>query len=82
MEVPGNLGYGILGDKSIELVRSPLNFIAQRRTTYGDVFQARILNKPHIFITSNKAVADLLQGENLGQPRFFILWFLYIQPRE
>ncbi len=62
MQVPGSLGYGILGDKSIELVRSPLDFIAQRRRTYGAVFQARILNKQHIFLTSNEAVEELLIG--------------------
>jgi len=56
------MGFGILGDKSIELVRSPLDFIALKKKTYGDVFQTRILNKQHIFMTSNKAVQDLLIG--------------------
>ena len=60
MDVPGNLGYSFFGDKSLGFVRSPLDFIARRRETYGDVFKARILNTPHIFLTSSKAVHELL----------------------
>lgn len=60
MDVPGYLGYPILGDKSLEFVRSPRDYINQQRKTYGDVFKGRVLNKPHVFITSNKAVEDFL----------------------
>lgn len=63
MDVPGYLGYSILGDKSLDFVRNPREYINQQRKAYGDVFKGRILNKPHVFITSNKAVEDLLISE-------------------
>lgn len=63
MEVPGYLGYSLLGDKSLEFARSPRDYINQQRKTHGDVFKGRIMNKPHIFITSNSAVEDFLTSE-------------------
>jgi len=60
MEVPGNLGYSILGDKSLEFVRHPREYVKQKIKDHGDVFKTRILNKPHVFLTSNSAVQDLL----------------------
>ena len=62
MEVPGRLGYSILGDESIEFVRTPRDFIEKRRKSHGDIFQGRLLNKPHIILTSNAAVQELLRG--------------------
>lgn len=63
MEVPGHLGYAILGDKSLEFIRSPRDYISHQRKTHGDVFKGRILNKAHVFITSNRAVEDFLTSE-------------------
>lgn len=63
MEVPGYLGYSILGDKSLEFVRSPREYIKQQIHLHGDVFKGRILNKPQVFVTSNSAVEELLVGE-------------------
>lgn len=63
MEVPGHLGYSILGDKSLEFVRSPREYIKHQRKIHGDVFKGRILNKPHVFLTSNMAVEDLLNSK-------------------
>jgi hypothetical protein len=60
MEVPGSLGYSILGDKSLEFARSPREYIKRQIKNHGDVFKGRILNKPQVFITSNNAVEDLL----------------------
>ena len=60
MEVPGNLGYTVLGDKSLEFVRSPREYVARQMRQHGDVFKGRILNRPHVFLTSNAAVHDLL----------------------
>ena len=60
MEVPGSLGYSILGDRSLEFVRSPREYLKRQVKNHGDVFKGRILNKPHVFMTSNSAVEDLL----------------------
>ena len=62
MEVPGYVGYPLLGDKSLEFVRSPRDYIERQRKTHGDVFKGRVLNKPHVFITSNRAVEDFLES--------------------
>ena len=65
MDVPGHLGYGILGDRSLEFVRSPRDYIQRQRKTHGDIFKGRILNKPHVFLTSNRAVEDFLTSNGL-----------------
>ena len=62
MDLPGKLGYSLVGDESIEFVRSPRNFIDKRRKSYGSVFQGRVINKPHVFLTSNSSVQELLKG--------------------
>ena len=63
MEVPGYVGYPFFGDKSLEFVRSPRDYIEHQRKTHGDVFKGRVLNKPHVFITSNRAVEDFLESK-------------------
>lgn len=65
MDVPGYLGYSIIGDKSLEFVRSPREYIKQQRKNHGDVFKGRILNKPHVFLTSSRAVEDFLTSETV-----------------
>lgn len=60
MEVPGSLGYSILGDRSLEFVKSPREYLRRQVKSYGDVFKGRILNKAHVFVTSNGAVEDFL----------------------
>ena len=62
MELPGKLGYSFVGDESIEFVRSPRSFIEKRRKNHGSVFQGRVINKPHVFLTSNSSVQELLKG--------------------
>ena len=64
MQVPGRIGYSLLGDESIEFARTPREYVEKRRMSYGDVFIGRILNKPTVFFTSNSAVQDLLKGMN------------------
>ena len=71
MDVPGNVGYSLVGDESLEFVRSPRDYIKKRQQLHGAIFQARLLNKPHILLTSNAAVQELLTGrlcvhESLG----------------
>jgi len=62
MQVPGRAGYSIIGDESIEFYRTPRDFLDKRRRNYGNVFLGRILNKPTVFMTSNRAVQELLHG--------------------
>ena len=62
MELPGRIGYSIIGDDSIEFVKSPRDFVEKRRKSHGSVFQGRVINKPHVFLTSNGAVQELLKG--------------------
>ena len=62
MQVPGRVGYSIIGDESIEFVRTPRDYIDKRRKSYGRVFIGRVLNRPTVFLTSNEAVLDLLKG--------------------
>lgn len=64
MEVPGSLGYGILGDKSLEFVKSPREYLQRQIKNHGDVFKGRILNKAQVFVTSNSAVEDLLLNKS------------------
>lgn len=64
MMVPGRAGYSLVGDESIEFVRTPRDYVEKRRANYGDVFLGRVLNKPTVFLTSNKAVHSLLSGNH------------------
>ena len=63
MELPGRIGYGFLGDESIQFVRQPLAYLDSHRQQYGDVFVGRVLNKPTVFVTSSKTVKELLNGD-------------------
>lgn len=65
MDLPGKLGYSIIGDESIQFVRTPREFIEKKCKDYGSVFQSRVLNKPHVFLTSNSAVQELLKGKSI-----------------
>ena len=65
--VPGSIGWLGLGDKTIEFAYSPLEFIKKRmREHRSPIFKVRVLNKPTIFLTSNNAVKELLQGKYLS----------------
>lgn len=61
MQVPGHAGYSIIGDESIEFIRTPRDYIEKRRKTHGEVFLGRVLNRPTVFLTSNSAVQELLK---------------------
>ncbi|XP_066925166.1 uncharacterized protein [Clytia hemisphaerica] len=61
MEVPGELGWRFSGDKSLEIGRSPVNFVQSRIDKYNSkIFSARIMNQPHIFVTSNQGIKEIL----------------------
>lgn len=61
--VPGSIGWVGFGDKTFEFAYSPIEFVKKRvREHRSPVFKVRVLNKPTIFLTSNNAVKELLQG--------------------
>ena len=62
-EVPGSVGWIGLSDKTFEFAYSPLEFIRNKiKEHQSPVFKVRVLNKPTIFLTSNNAVKELLEG--------------------
>ena len=64
MEVPGSVGWSISGDKTYEFARSPLEFVQNRILKHDSkIFIARVLNKPHIFVTSNLGIKEMLVGK-------------------
>ena len=64
MDVPGSVGWSISGDKTYEFARKPLDFIQNRILKYNSkVFSARVLNKAHIFVTSNLGIKEMLVGK-------------------
>lgn len=73
MELPGRTGWNLLGDKTIEFARFPLDFINDRIKKYSSrLFLSRVLNKPTVFVTSNQGVKEMLYG------RFrFVFYFLF-----
>ncbi len=79
MMVPGRAGYSVIGDESIEFVRTPQDYVERRRASYGDVFLGRVLNRPTVFLTSNKAVQDLLNGKLLVGTQCVAVWRLRCQ---
>lgn len=63
MEVPGQVGWSISGDKTVEFARFPLDFVENRIKKYNSkIFVSRVLNKPHIFITSSNGIKEMLLG--------------------
>ncbi|XP_069781507.1 uncharacterized protein [Narcine bancroftii] len=62
--IPGSSGYALIGDKSLDFYKDPMHFCNSRIHTYGSrIFQARLLNKPTIFVCSVKGMKELLCGE-------------------
>lgn len=65
MEVPGpgRSRWSLWSDESIEFVRKPREYLRSRVETYGHTFSGRIVNRPVMFLTSNKGVEELLKGK-------------------
>ncbi|XP_036070395.1 cytochrome P450 26A1 isoform X2 [Oryzias melastigma] len=63
-KLPGSAGVSLLGDKSLEFYRDPVNFCRQRILKHrGRVFQSRLLNRPTVFVCSVRGMRELLGGE-------------------
>ncbi|KAF6725915.1 putative cytochrome P450 120 [Oryzias melastigma] len=60
-KLPGSAGVSLLGDKSLEFYRDPVNFCRQRILKHrGRVFQSRLLNRPTVFVCSVRGMRELL----------------------
>ncbi|TMS07979.1 Cytochrome P450 3A4 [Larimichthys crocea] len=60
-KLPGNAGVSVIGDKSLEFYRDPLDFCRQRIEKHRSrVFQCRLLNRPTVFICSVQGMRELL----------------------
>lgn len=57
---PGAARFGLFSDESISFAKDPFGFVAQKRRRYGDIFQARILGRPTVFVTSNDGVREMM----------------------
>ena len=62
MDLPGSIGYSLIGDSSIEFVRDPNKYVQKKRDRYGDIFRGRIINKPMVFATNSVASCEMLRG--------------------
>ena len=64
MDVPGKIGWPLVGDKSVEFYRDPLQFLEKNVTqNKSPIFKTRFLNKPTVFVCSNQGVRDVLSCE-------------------
>ena len=65
MEVPGpaRSRWSFWRDESLEFVRKPREYLQGRIETYGRTFSGRIVNRPVVFLTSNRGVQELLNGK-------------------
>ena len=65
MEVPGaaRSRWSLWGDESLTFVRKPQEYLQSKVETYGHTFSGRIVNRPVVFLTSNKGVHELLNSK-------------------
>ncbi|CAL1542864.1 unnamed protein product [Lymnaea stagnalis] len=65
MDVPGHVGWPIIGDKSLKFYRDPHRFLDENiNQERSPLFAIRFLNRPTIFVCSNKGVQDVLNDED------------------
>ncbi|XP_041368097.1 putative cytochrome P450 120 [Gigantopelta aegis] len=61
-DIPGRVGWPLLGDKSLEFAKDPIKFFQKyKEETNSVIFATRFLNKPTVFVGSNAGVAQILQ---------------------
>uniref|UniRef100_UPI00398EDD5A uncharacterized protein isoform X1 n=1 Tax=Pristiophorus japonicus TaxID=55135 RepID=UPI00398EDD5A len=61
IEIPGSSGYALMSDRSLDFYKDPMHFCNSRIQSNGSrIFQARLLNKPTIFVCSVKGMNELL----------------------
>ncbi|XP_051876663.1 uncharacterized protein LOC127572970 isoform X1 [Pristis pectinata] len=60
-KIPGSSGYALIGDKSYDFYKDPVHFCNSRIDSFGSrIFQARLLNKPTVFVCSVKGMKEML----------------------
>lgn len=80
MEIPGQTGWSVTGDKTVEFAKTPLDFVENRMKKYQSrVFLSRVLNKPHIFVTSNKGVKEILIGKEIQSCENFCIVKVFVK---
>ena len=61
--VPGSAGLPLVSDKSYDFYKDPIKFLQKHMgSTKSRVFLTRFLNKPTVFVCSNKVLHKLLNG--------------------
>ncbi|XP_076461877.1 putative cytochrome P450 120 [Babylonia areolata] len=64
-QLPGSVGWPLVGDKSIDFYKDPVNFLRKNiEDSQSRVFASRFLNKPTAFVCSNAGVRDILADRN------------------
>lgn len=62
-KVPGSPGVPFVGDKSLSFYKDPIGFVQRNIDKHqSPIFQCRFLNQPTVFVCSNAAVQQVLQG--------------------
>ncbi|XP_059893994.1 putative cytochrome P450 120 [Gadus macrocephalus] len=64
-ELPGNAGYPVLGDRSLEFYKDPVGFCDHRLEKHNSrVFQSRLLNKPTVLVCSVRGMREVLHEKS------------------
>lgn len=62
--IPGSAGLPLLGDRSYDFYKDPLNFMEKNMTFYKSRdFTSRFLNKATVFVGNSKTLSSLLKDE-------------------
>lgn len=70
--LPGSVGWPITGDRTIEFARNPVEFVhGYVKKCSSRVFQTRLLNKPHAFVTTSQGVKEILEGTVQHKKAYF-----------
>lgn len=62
LKLPGHIGVGLLGDKSMGFWTDPESFVRSNTEEYGPIWKSRVLTKPSVFVCGHKLVTELLTG--------------------
>lgn len=63
--VPGSAGLPLVSDKSYDFYKDPIRFQNKHmEMNKSRVFLSRFLNKPTVFIGSNRVIQETLQGKS------------------
>lgn len=79
-KIPGKIGFPFVGDESYEFYKDYHTYISRKTQQYGNIFTARFLNQPTVFIGSHRGVHQLLNGKikNLNRIRLLLSYFILL----